>query len=58
MDDLKYYFDNRGGFMRKRSNFHAALSGNPDFDISKFLTEDKADHANDFDVYEFMYWIH
>ena len=58
MNDLKYYFDNRAGFMRKRSNFHAALSGNPDFDLSKFLTEDsendKADHANNDDVYEFM----
>jgi len=58
MDDLKYYFDNRAGFMRKRSNFHAASSRNQDYDFSKFLTEDsentKADHTNDDDVYEFM----
>ena len=56
IDDLKYYFDNREGFMRKRSNFHAAIAGFPEFDYANFLNEDNktiADHMND-DVYEFM----
>ena len=63
MDDLKYYFDNREGFMRKRSNFYAALTGSPDFGFSNFITDEvkneiatenaTSNHVND-DVYEFM----
>ena len=56
MDDLKYYFDNREGFMRKRSNFYGALTGSPDLDFANFVTDDgknedeTSNHVKDDDV--------